>query len=128
MIFIDTNYFLRFLLEDNNSQYLITKELFLDGAKGKINLTTSIIVFFEIYWVFKSYYEKNKTEILEILQKILKMDFIEFDQKGILEKALEIFNQTNLSLEDSYNLAFAKEKGVNQFKTFDQLLVKNFKK
>lgn len=128
MIFVDTNYFLRFLLEDNQTQYFTTKELFLDAAKGKINLTTSVIVFFEIYWVFKSYYLKNKVDILEILQKILEMDFIKFDQKDILEKALDIFTRTNLSLEDCYNLAFAKEKGVNQFKTFDQLLAKNFKK
>lgn len=35
MIFVDTNYFLRFLLKDNQAQYLQAKELFLSAAQGK---------------------------------------------------------------------------------------------
>lgn len=128
MIFIDTNYFLRFLLEDNQEQYLKAKELFLEASKGKLNLITSIIVIFEIYWVFKSYYNKSKSELIKILQNLLKMDFIQIENKDILYKCIDLFSKANLSFEDCYNLSFAKSKNIKQFKTFDAKLAKEFRK
>ena len=68
MIFVDTNYFLRFLLKDNKPQHLEAKQLMLGGATGKLKLFTSTIVFFEIYWVLTSYYGKNKTELVDTLK------------------------------------------------------------
>ncbi|OGH38259.1 MAG: hypothetical protein A2905_03450 [Candidatus Levybacteria bacterium RIFCSPLOWO2_01_FULL_36_10] len=126
MIFVDTNYFLRFLLKDNYDQHLEAKNLFLQGAAGTIKLTTSIIVIFEIYWVFKSYYEKDKTEIIEILKNLLSMDFIQINDKKIFITCLDIFSNSNLSLEDCYNLSFAKKNKTEQFKTFDAKLAKEF--
>ncbi len=64
MIFVDTNYFLRFFLRDSREQYLIVKQFFLDGASGKIKLFTSLIVLFEVYWVLKSYYGKEKNDLI----------------------------------------------------------------
>lgn len=126
MIFVDTNYFLRFLLKDNLKQHHQAKELFLEAARGKVKLTTSTIVFFEIYWVFKSYYEKSKDEISQIFQKVLKMDFIQITDKKILQDCLELFNKTNFSLEDCYNFTFAKANKVQEFKTFDEKLAREF--
>ena len=62
MIFIDTNYLLRFLLKDIDSQYLEAKKLLLQAARGEKKVITSTIVFFELFWVLKSYYKKDKTE------------------------------------------------------------------
>lgn len=128
MIFVDTNYFLRFLLEDNPEQYTKAKELFLEGSKGKLDLIASIIVVFEIFWVFKSYYNKTRPEIIEILQNLFKMDFIQIENKDILYKCVELFSKTNLSLEDCYNLSFAKSKNIKEFKTFDAKLAREFKR
>src|SRR3990167_1086604 len=93
MIFVDTNYFLRFLLKDNSEQYSIAKNLFLSGAKGKTELFTSLIVFFEIYWVLKSYYEKNKDELNKTLNKILNLTFIVFHEKERLVNSLKILRR-----------------------------------
>ena len=127
MIFVDTNYFLRFLLKDNNSQHLVAKKLFLSAAKGEIDVTTSIIVFFEIYWVLKSYYEKNKDELNKTLNKILNLTFIKLAEREILTKSLKLFKTTTLSLEDCYNLLLAKEIATDDFASFDEKLKKHFK-
>lgn len=119
MIFVDTNYFLRFLIEDNLQQAEEAKKIFLEGARGDLKLVTSTIVIFEIYWVFKSYYEKNKDEIIKILQKVLAMNFVKMDEKDLLQSALDLFKIENLSLEDCYNLAYARAKKAEAFKTFD---------
>lgn len=126
MIFVDTNYFLRFLIKDN-VQHKIAKSLFLQAARGKVELMSSIIVIFEVYWVLTSYYGKEKTQVSSILLEILNLNF-SLEEKEILRQALEYFNKSNLSLEDCYNLFYAKEEKVEGFKTFDKRLFKAFEK
>lgn len=124
MNFVDTNYFLRFLLKDN-VQHKIAKSLFMQAARGKVTLSTSLIVMFEIYWVLFSYYEKQKQEIVNIFLKILLLNF-SFPERKVFTEALEYFKDSNLSLEDCYNLSYAKEHNVSDFKTFDKKLKKHF--
>jgi len=128
MIFVDTNYFLRFLLADNHEQSEKVKELFLSAAEGKNQLFTSNIVIFEIYWVLSSYYQRDKTEIISTLEKILTLEFIKIDDRPIFLQALDIFRQQPFSLEDCYHLAFARIQRAKSFATFDQKLAKAWKK
>lgn len=127
MIFIDTNYFLRFFLKDIRNQYLAVKQLFLKSARGEAELVTSTIVILEVYWVLRSYYNRNRAEICQTLQNILDLDFIELSERSILQQGLDLFQQTNLSLGDCYNIIFAKEHAIKSFKTFDSKLAKAFK-
>ncbi len=124
MTFVDTNYFLRFILKDVDKQYLEAKDLFKDATSGKIELFTSLIVFFEIYWVLDSFYEKKKKEMVKILKSLLALSFVRLDERNILEKALQTFSGENLSLEDCYNLAYAKACHASDFKAFDKKLLK----
>lgn len=128
MIFVDTNYFLRYLLADDKKQYQTAKQLFLDGSRGKIKLVSSTIVFFEIYWVLKSYYSTPKDKVLRTLNGIIQMQFISFPERDILAEAIKLFHKTTLSLEDCYNLSFAKTHKIKEFKTFDEKLVKQWNK
>lgn len=122
MIFVDTNYFLRFLLKDVPRQHQEAKRLFLDGAQGKVKLFTSLVVIFEIYWVLSTFYERNKTQVAGILEEILNLNFIEIENKRLLEEALKIYQKTTLDLEDAFNLIFARSKNAKEFKTFDKKL------
>lgn len=125
MIFVDTNYFLRFLLKDNEQQYLIARKLFIDAARRKVKLVTSLVVFFEVVWVLKSSYGKDKQSLVATLFNMLKLDF-EIQERNLILESLVIFQKTSLSLEDCYNLIFAKYEDSHQFKTFDVRLGKEF--
>lgn len=127
MIFVDTNYFLRFILQDNKPQYLEAKKLFLEAAKGEIELITSTTVFFEIHFVFKSFYKKDKPFLVEILSKILNLSIV-FPEKQLLQISLSIYEKSVAGLEDCYNIAFSKATGVKEFRTFDIKLGKEFEK
>lgn len=128
MIFVDTNYFLRFLLADNLEQSDKVKKLFLSAAEGNSQLCSSTIVIFEIYWVLSSYYKRDKSEMISTLEKILTLEFIEIDSRGIFLKALRIFREEPLSLEDCYYLSFASTKKAKKIATFDQKLSKVWQK
>lgn len=127
MIFVDTNYFLRFLLRDIESQYKEAKNLFLQAGREEKELSSSLVVFFEVFWVLRSTYKKDKQTLIDKLGKLLRLN-VEFDDRLILRESINLFKKLNLSLEDCYNLCLAKEKGMKDFKTFDLKLGNEFEK
>lgn len=126
MIFIDTNYFLRFLLADVSSQHNQAKTIFKQAALGRISLFTSAVVIFEIYWVLLSVYDKNKDQVSEALDSLLDMAFIDFEHYELLKKSIPIYKNTTLGLVDAFNLLYSKSFGAKDFKTFDAKLAKKF--
>jgi len=126
--FIDTNYFLRLLLKDDKKQFDTVYSLFQRAVNQEIQIITSIIVFFEIYWVLSSFYKKNKLKIVEYLKKILKMDFLEIENFHVLQETLILFENHTLDLEDCYNIAYAKNLETDEFATFDKKINNLFKK
>lgn len=128
MIFIDTNYFLRLLRDDIRDQHNKAKMLFLKASEGKIELFTSVVVIFEIYWVLSRFYKSEKKEIVKSLKSILSMGFLKIDQGNVLNEALEIYSKTNFDMEDSYNIAYSKIHQIKNFATFDKKLENYLKK
>jgi predicted nucleic-acid-binding protein len=126
MIFVDTNYFLRFLLADNTPQHTEAKTLLLAAAEGKKTIFTSSIVIFELYWVLTSFYGKNKKEVASILEQLLAMHFVEIAERDILNEAVSFYKKSTFDLEDAYNIVYAKAKGAKEFKTFDKKLQRAF--
>lgn len=126
MIFIDTNFFLRFFLKDIENQYLEAKKIFKAGARREEELTTSLVVIFEIFWVLSSTYNYKREEVSQIMHAVLQMTFINLEERILLWEALELFDATNLSLGDCYNMVFARENNIKDFKTFDIKLGKEF--
>ncbi len=126
MIFVDTNYFLRFLRADVVDQYEKAKSLFRSGATGKKKLFTSTVVIFELYWVLTSFYKKDKKDIATLLLQILNMQFLDIEERSMLQKAGLIYQEGSFDLEDAYNLVYAKTKGAKEFKTFDKKLQRAF--
>ncbi|EKD87523.1 MAG: PilT protein [uncultured bacterium] len=128
MIFVDTNYFLRFLLADIIDQHKKAKALFLSAAEGKKKIFTSTIVIFELYWVLTSFYEKNKKNVAQVLKQILNMHFVSIEERDILNMAVDVYQKSALDLEDAYNMVYAKTHEAKMFETFDRKLQKIFVK
>ena len=127
MIFIDTNFFLRFLLKNVEGQYKETRDFFVDASEGKHKLFTSLIVVFEVYWVISGQFKNEKRKICNVLSKLLDFKFVQFDDLELIKDAIKVYSKTNLDLEDSYNLVFAKRGGAKEFKTFDKKLQSRWK-
>ena len=126
--FIDTNYFLRLLLRDNETQFQTVYNLFQKAIQEKIKISTSVVVFFELYWVLTSFYQNNKKNCTIYLDKILQMDFLEIENREFLDEALKLYLNYPLDLEDSYNLAYYINRNLDEFATFDKQILKINKK
>ena len=126
MTFVDTNYFLRFLLADVSSQHKLAKILFQQAAGSKVSLFTSAVVIFEIYWVLLSVYGKNESQITSTLDNLLDMSFIDFEHHSLLKQAVSIYKDSPLGLVDAFDLLYARSLGAKDFKTFDTKLSRRF--
>lgn len=126
--FVDTNYFLRLLLKEDEKQFNQVYFLFQKAIKGEVKLCTSVVVLFEIYWVLSSFYKKNKLQVCQYLEKILMMNYIEIEKRETFTYALSIYKKNPLDLEDCYNLAIGEIFNVDEFASFDKKLLKCLKK
>ena len=124
MIFIDTNYFLRFLIKEDDKLHQEALRVITDAAEGRAKTGTSVVVIFEIYWVLSSFYQMDKAHVAGLLIKLLQMEFVNIENRNILAQAIDLYQKTPLDLEDSYNLFYAKQNGYEKFMTFDKILKK----
>ena len=61
--FVDTNLFLRYLLNDIPQQADAVEEILREAAEGKVEPWTNPMVIAEIVWTLQSYYELPRDEI-----------------------------------------------------------------
>lgn len=127
MIFIDTNYFLRFILNDVPVQNKIVTELFIKASRENIRLFTDIIVIFEVYWVLKEYYSMEKVYIKNALSDICHVDVVEISEKKLLLETIKNLELFNYDFEDAYHFFYCQSQKINQIATFDKKLNNKFK-
>lgn len=124
---VDTNYFLRLFIKDNSEQYRVVYTFFQRAIKAEIEIFTTVIVFFEVYWVISKFYQYNKEQTIVMLKKILQMDFLQIENRDILTGTIELFELSNLDLEDCYNIIYYQVNSYSQFATFDKQVLKELK-
>jgi predicted nucleic acid-binding protein len=68
----------------------------------------------------------SKIEIVKILTNILALRFIQLDERSQLLAAVEYYQESSISLEDAYHLAYAQSNQATNIATFDHKLLKIF--
>ena len=116
MIFLDTNYILRFLVRDNEVMYQEAKEVI---KNHRCYIENEVLA--EVVFVLLKVYEVAKEDIVGILKKFLSYPNIILREKKNILEALEIFSNKNLDFVDAILCVKSKEYMV---KTFDKKLNK----
>jgi predicted nucleic acid-binding protein len=120
MRFVDTNIFLRFLLNDDPQKADACEELFRKAIAGKESLLTSDMVVAEIIWVLESYYELEKQDIREKLEKILNTQNLHCPNRGIIINALSLYVEKNIDYIDSYNAYLLSIHKMSEIYSYDK--------
>ena len=115
---IDTNYALRYIIQDNFDQALIAKEIIDDGA---YILPESLV---EMVYVLSKVYNVERRDIyfavLDLLQDVEMID------KPLYENAVRVYGRTKLDYVDC--VLFVRYKLLNdRIYTFDKKLEKELK-
>jgi len=116
MIRLDTNYILRYLLNDHEKMATLAEEVILHK---EVHIANE--VWAEVVYVSEGVYNLEKEKIFTVLRSLLQADNIHVVDKYNLVKALEIFAQKKLDFVDCLLCAYA---GVDEVCTFDKKLQK----
>lgn len=119
MRFVDTNIFLRFMVNDDPQKADACEMLFRRAITGEESLFTTDMVIAEIVWVLESYYELNKSDVREKLEKILNTKNLDCPNKEIIINALCAYEEKNIDYIDAYNAYILKMKGIDEVYSYD---------
>jgi len=120
---VDTNIFLRFILQDNKKFAQVAKKYFLKAKEGKVKLIFIPEVILEINYVLRKVYQLSRKEVAKHLSTLVKTPYFDIRNRDILIKALKIYSRINLDLADIILYVSAKKEGAHLL-SFD----KDFKK
>ena len=119
-VFVDTNIFLRFLTRDQEKQFQACRRLFARAKQGKIKLTTSALVVFELIWTITSYYQESKESVVEKMMSILDFPNLTVEHEELFLESLLLWQQQNTEFNDAFNYVWAKRKKVTDIYSFDK--------
>ncbi len=115
MIAVDTNVIVRFLTEDDKSQYQKSVSLF---RRHDIFISTTVLQ--ETEWVLRYSYRFNRRDINNALLSLAGLENVCIDKPTVLTQALDWHAQ---GLDFSNALHLSHTARDNPFYTFDQKLI-----
>ena len=118
---IDTNGYLRLLLNDLPEQADKVEELLTQAKRGKILIFLPQIIVFEIVFILEKYYGFNKDEVLNKVESLVSVGYVEVESKEIFLKSISLYRDNNVSFVDCFLFVSANEGHADIF-TFDKKL------
>ncbi len=122
-VIIDTNGFLRILLNDIPKQAEQVKRIILQAKKEQVKIIVPQIILFEIDFILRKYYNFEKKEIIDKLKSLISVSYFVVESRDIFQKAILFYVENNVSFVDSFLLSYSERVNAKLF-TFDQKLKK----
>ncbi len=121
MIFIDTNIFLRTILNDHPEFSSACKRLFLRIKNGELDgITTDLTVAEAVFILQKqSKFVFSRTDITGVLLPLLKLSHLNSSSQNLWEQIFTIFVKKNVDFIDAYNMVVMKAAGIEKAYTYD---------
>jgi len=118
--FLDTNVFLRHLLQDH-PDHSPRATLYFDRIEhGGLRVETTATVVFETVFTLQSFYKHPRPLIGDNVLPLLLLPGIALPGKRRLRRAFDLYTSTNLSFADCLHVAIAEARKVPQFVSFDR--------
>lgn len=118
---IDSNYLLRYLLNDIPSQADTVERYFRQAKSGSIVVSVSILAFVECAYILLNLYKLSKLEVVEMLMKFVNIPYLEIEQRNLIMKAFLLYKDISVSFVDALFFIEAHESG-RELLTFDKKL------
>ena len=119
MIFVDTNYFVRLFVADDEQQTEQAIALFQRAEAGRVKLMTLSHILFELAWTLSRRYKVFKIDIIERLEAIMAIPNLFVPDREIISEALIRAKLTNSEFADSYIVVAAERAGADSVATFN---------
>lgn len=122
-VIIDTNGFLRILLNDIPKQAEQVKRIIFQAKKEQVKIIVPQIILFEIDFILRKYYSFEKKEIIDKLKSLLSATYFVVESRDIFQNAALLYKENDISFVDCFLISKAEAEEAELF-TFDQKLKK----
>jgi predicted nucleic-acid-binding protein len=119
---LDTNILVRYLTQDDRKQSKLAEKEIEKAISSGEKLMVQPIVICELVWVLESAYDYRKSEILTVLDQIMRTAQFEISDKDTVWRALNDFYESKGDFADYYIGRAHKRSGAMITLTFDKLL------
>lgn len=119
MVGIDTSVLLRYLLRDDEQQYLSAKRVFDSLSRDETGLITQVTLA-EMYWVLSRGVRMSRLECLRVVQKLVQSEVLEFDDGERVVQALHLA-ESGADFADALIEGTMQLFGVTETVTFDRV-------
>ena len=120
MITIDTNVFLRWLLDDDKRKSEATTRLLKRAEKGEVEIWVPDLVIAEIAWVLRSFYKIRPHAVAEMIEPVVNAPMIDFENRDRLRQAVALYHAHQVDFTDCYIAAAAAERGLESVASYDR--------
>jgi predicted nucleic-acid-binding protein len=119
MIGLDTNVLVRYIMQDDAKQAALATKLIeglSEDAPGFITLVSVI----ELTWVLESAFALNRSQIVEVFQRIMSVDVFKLDRVGVVASALRTYSDGKADFADCLIERLSAQAGCDRTMTFDR--------
>ncbi|MDQ3019228.1 MAG: PIN domain-containing protein [Bacteroidota bacterium] len=115
MVYIDANIIVRYLLKDNDEQFIFSKNI----IEGDLDLYVPNEIIVEIIYVLNKIYKITKSQTSQTIIELINKNYFSLDSKPIIVNALNLFASKNLDFVDCILCATSRLTD-NRVETFDK--------
>lgn len=122
MIGIDTNVLVRFLVADDKTQTDRAHAFLAQSRSQGESVYISTLVLCETAWALRSVFSRSRTEILEVIERLLGTDVFEVEAEDAVRAALQSCRAGKGDFADHLTGHMNLAKGCRSTVTFDRSL------
>ena len=126
-IFFDTNFLLRYYLNDVPAQADKARTLIEAAINGELELITDLVVICEMVWVMDSFYELDRKSIVEKINNLYQTPGIKVINGDNLPAALASYLEKNVDFTDAVIGTSAVRNSIKYIASFDKKHMKRWK-
>lgn len=118
-ILLDSNIFIRFLIQDVPSHFEKAKEIFEDIEEGRVKGFVSLLVVNEVIWILENFYELKRDLYIPKFLELLSLGNVKI-MEAKKEAILTILQEMPKHTIDFTDVYLFKVKGKRSIASFDK--------
>ncbi|MBD2430253.1 MULTISPECIES: PIN domain-containing protein [Fischerella] len=119
---LDTNVIVRYLVRDDLEQWKLADEYIKQVKASGETCFINNIVLCELVWVLKTSYKLSRIEITDVIEKILKTDAFDFENREAALWSLQQMKKGKADFSDYLIGKLNEQAGCSETVTFDAKL------
>ena len=120
---LDTNILVRYLIQDDLEQWKLANEYIKQVKVSGRTCFINNIVLCELVWVLKSSYKLTRNEITDVLEKILRADAFDFENREAAWWSVQQMKKGKADFSDYLISKLNAQAGCSETVTFDTKLL-----